>query len=64
MNKVPPSFSYIHVKCPVPECPHWGEVLTNNHCKAKHNMTRQEVLDKYGPPNKVFTEAVTKERLK
>lgn len=35
------------------ECPLCGELvqyLTNNHCITKHNMTRKELIKKYGSP--------------
>lgn len=40
-----------HVKCPVPDCNHSGELLTNNHCEAAHGMTRKDLVREYGEAN-------------
>lgn len=29
------------------------EILTNNHCVNKHNLTKKELIDRYGTPKYV-----------
>lgn len=35
-------------KCSYPGCDHAGDFITNLHCQTKHNMTKKEVLSKFG----------------
>ena len=41
------------IKCPVENCAHTGEALTNNHCTKEHGMTKKEVIEKYGQSKRV-----------
>jgi isopenicillin N synthase-like dioxygenase len=38
-------------QCPI--CGELMEILTNNHCVNKHNLTKKELLDRYGTPKYV-----------
>ncbi|MFW7187315.1 hypothetical protein [Lysinibacillus sp. BNK-21] len=42
-----------YIKCPVKDCNHIGNVITEAHCRIAHGMTRQEVKEKYGLPQNV-----------
>lgn len=41
-----------YIKCPVEGCMHFGIVITNAHCRIEHQMSREEVQEKYGLPKK------------
>lgn len=38
-------------QCPI--CGELMEILTNNHCVNKHNLTKKELIDRYGTPKYV-----------
>lgn len=38
------------ISCPVDGCIHRGQVITKAHLKNEHDMTREEVVKKYGYP--------------
>ncbi|MEY2363226.1 hypothetical protein R6U76_19860 [Lysinibacillus capsici] len=42
-----------YLKCPVEGCLHFGIVITNAHCRIEHQMSREEVQEKYGLPKKI-----------
>lgn len=39
-----------YIKCPVEGCKHFGIVITKAHCRVEHQMSREEVRQKYGLP--------------
>lgn len=38
--------------CPVPNCSHTGTLITKAHCRIEHELTREEVEEKFGFPFK------------
>lgn len=42
-----------YIKCPVEGCMHFGIVITNAHCRIEHQMSREEVQEKYRLPKKI-----------
>jgi len=37
-------------RCPYPGCDHAGTLITKLHCKTKHNISKDELIEKYGDP--------------
>lgn len=41
------------VVCPVPNCNHFGQVITKAHCRMAHGMEREEIASLYGLPQEM-----------
>ena len=37
-------------RCPYPGCGHAGTIITQNHCRVAHSMSRNELFAAYGKP--------------
>ncbi|MGR6906175.1 hypothetical protein [Lysinibacillus sp. BSL11] len=42
-----------YIKCPVKNCNHIGNIITEAHCRMEHGMTREEIRKEYGLPHNV-----------
>ncbi|AHN22716.1 hypothetical protein [Lysinibacillus varians] len=42
------------LRCPVEGCNHIGQVITKVHCRSEHDMTKDEVKEKFGYPKRVI----------
>lgn len=41
------------LRCPYPNCPHIGTVISKLHCRIEHNLEREQIVMRYGNPKRI-----------